>query len=146
MLPEACRPAWCLGASWLHVQPCWCASAGQSGAILHHSCTSSWRPSHIQTSLFLPPLQASLVQSRIKALERLGESEVVEEDPEFVFKFPPPDTVAPPIMGFNDVSAAGAYARHLSWAAKQLHGLCQTLCPCEGGGCCHTSLWGLTTL
>lgn len=47
--------------------------------------------------------RASLVQSRIKALERLGESEVVEEDPEFVFKFPPPDTVAPPIMGFNDV-------------------------------------------
>lgn len=68
----------------------------------------------MQTSLFPLPLQASLVQSRIKALERLGESEVVEEDPEFVFKFPPPDTVAPPIMGFNDVSTAGVCAGRLS--------------------------------
>ena len=85
----------------------------------------------MQTSLVLLPLQASLVQSRIKALERLGESEVVEEDPEFVFKFPPPDTVAPPIMGFNDVSAAGACACNLSWAAKQMHGVCHMLCPSE---------------
>ena len=85
----------------------------------------------MQPSLRLLPLQASLVQSRIKALERLGESEVVEEDPEFVFKFPPPDTVAPPIMGFNDVSAAGACARQFSCAARQLHGVCQMLCPTE---------------
>lgn len=77
----------------------------------------------MQTSLFPLPLQASLVQSRIKALERLGESEVVEEDPEFVFKFPPPDTVAPPIMGFNDVSTAGVCAGRLSQAAKQSHGV-----------------------
>ena len=30
--------------------------------------------------------RASLVQSRIKALERLGETEVVEDDPEYIFR------------------------------------------------------------
>lgn len=31
--------------------------------------------------------RASLVQSRIKAIERLGETEVVEDDPEYIFKY-----------------------------------------------------------
>ena len=30
--------------------------------------------------------RASLVQSRIKAIERLGETEVIEDDPEYIFK------------------------------------------------------------
>lgn len=30
--------------------------------------------------------RASLVQSRIKAIERLGEVDVVEDDPEYIFK------------------------------------------------------------
>jgi len=48
--------------------------------------------------------RAALVQSRIKALERMAEVEVIEEDPEYVFNFPdPPDPVSPPIIGFNDV-------------------------------------------
>ncbi|KAK9867268.1 hypothetical protein WJX84_007223 [Apatococcus fuscideae] len=47
--------------------------------------------------------RASLVQSRIKALERMADVEEVEEDPEYVFKFPEPDPISPPILGFNDV-------------------------------------------
>ncbi|KAK9827792.1 hypothetical protein WJX74_002330 [Apatococcus lobatus] len=47
--------------------------------------------------------RASLVQSRIKALERMADVEEVEEDPEYVFRFPEPDPVSPPILGFNDV-------------------------------------------
>ncbi|KAL4424205.1 hypothetical protein ABPG75_001506 [Micractinium tetrahymenae] len=50
--------------------------------------------------------RAALVQSRIKALERLAEREVevMEEDPAYIFRFPtPPDVVSPPILGFTDV-------------------------------------------
>ncbi|GIL87925.1 hypothetical protein Vretifemale_15973 [Volvox reticuliferus] len=49
--------------------------------------------------------RAALVQSRIKALERMAEVEVMEEDPEYVFSFPEPEgAAAPPIIAFNDVS------------------------------------------
>ncbi|KAK9804716.1 hypothetical protein WJX72_001738 [[Myrmecia] bisecta] len=48
--------------------------------------------------------RASLVQSRIKALERMADIETFEEDPEYVFRFPTPEFVAPPILGFTDVS------------------------------------------
>lgn len=34
--------------------------------------------------------RAALVQSRIKALERMAEVEVIEEDPAYVFNFPSP--------------------------------------------------------
>eukprot|EP00798_Chlamydomonas_sp_ICE-L_P006023 gene6023-12747_t len=45
--------------------------------------------------------RAALVQSRIKALERMAE---VEVDPEYVFSFPDPGAaIAPPIIGFHDV-------------------------------------------
>ena len=47
--------------------------------------------------------RAALVQSRIKAIERLGQAELVEEDPEYIFKFPAAEPVSPPILGFNDV-------------------------------------------
>ncbi|KAG2441206.1 hypothetical protein HYH02_010050 [Chlamydomonas schloesseri] len=48
--------------------------------------------------------RAALVQSRIKALERMAEVEVMEEDPEYVFNFPEPEgSAAPPIIAFNDV-------------------------------------------
>lgn len=47
--------------------------------------------------------RASLVQSRIKAIERLGQSELIEEDPEYIFKFPAAEPVSPPILGFMDV-------------------------------------------
>ncbi|KAL6757773.1 ABC transporter family protein [Haematococcus lacustris] len=51
--------------------------------------------------------RAALVQSRIKALERLADIEVMEEDPEYVFRFPDPgEVVNPPIIAFNDVSFA----------------------------------------
>mmetsp|Transcript_9139 Transcript_9139/g.17183 ORF Transcript_9139/g.17183 Transcript_9139/m.17183 type:complete len:776 (-) Transcript_9139:93-2420(-) len=49
--------------------------------------------------------RASLVQSRIKALERMAEVEVLEADPDYVFSFPEPESAPPPpIIGFNDVS------------------------------------------
>jgi ATP-binding cassette subfamily F protein 3 len=49
--------------------------------------------------------RAALVQSRIKALERMADVAVVEEDPEYVFRFPDPgEAISPPIIGFNDVS------------------------------------------
>ena len=47
--------------------------------------------------------RASLVQSRIKAIERLGQSELIEEDPEYIFRFPAAEPVSPPILGFMDV-------------------------------------------
>ena len=51
--------------------------------------------------------RAALVQSRIKALERMTEIEVIEEDPAYVFNFPTPtDLVSPPVLGFTDVDFA----------------------------------------
>jgi ATP-binding cassette subfamily F protein 3 len=51
--------------------------------------------------------RAALVQSRIKALERLADVEVMDEDPAYVFRFPtPPDVVSPPILSFTDVDFA----------------------------------------
>ncbi|WIA32674.1 hypothetical protein OEZ86_003475 [Tetradesmus obliquus] len=49
--------------------------------------------------------RASLVQSRIKALERMAEVQVTEKDPEYVFNFPEPQLagLSPPILGFHDV-------------------------------------------
>uniref|UniRef100_A0A061S0S1 ATP-binding cassette, subfamily F, member 3 n=1 Tax=Tetraselmis sp. GSL018 TaxID=582737 RepID=A0A061S0S1_9CHLO len=48
--------------------------------------------------------RASLVQSRIKALERIADVDLYEEDAEYVFNFPDPGTVEPPVMGFDNVS------------------------------------------
>ncbi|GAX81005.1 hypothetical protein CEUSTIGMA_g8440.t1 [Chlamydomonas eustigma] len=49
--------------------------------------------------------RAALVQSRIKALERMAEIEQVEEDPEYIFRFPDPgDGVGASVISFNDVS------------------------------------------
>lgn len=49
--------------------------------------------------------RASLVQSRIKALERLADVALVEDDPSYLFCFPtPPDAVSPPILSFTDVA------------------------------------------
>jgi len=48
--------------------------------------------------------RASLVQSRIKALERIADVELYEEDSEYVFTFPDPGMVEAPIMGFDNVS------------------------------------------
>ncbi|KAG1664619.1 hypothetical protein FOA52_004494 [Chlamydomonas sp. UWO 241] len=49
--------------------------------------------------------RAALVQSRIKTLERMADVEMIEEDPEYVFRFPVPDSmVAPPIIAFHNVS------------------------------------------
>ncbi|KAF8071383.1 ABCF3 [Scenedesmus sp. PABB004] len=48
--------------------------------------------------------RASLVQSRIKALERMAEVEVTEVDPEYLFTFPDPGAPpSPPLLGFHDV-------------------------------------------
>eukprot|EP00899_Mesostigma_viride_P014881 jgi/Mesvir1/23394/Mv21089-RA.1 len=48
--------------------------------------------------------RASLVQSRIKALERMTKIECVETDPEYVFRFPDPDEgPSPPVISFTDV-------------------------------------------
>ncbi|CAD7697954.1 unnamed protein product, partial [Ostreobium quekettii] len=48
--------------------------------------------------------RASLVQSRLKALNRMEEISVVERDAEYVFRFPNPGgAVAPPIVSFSDV-------------------------------------------
>lgn len=49
--------------------------------------------------------RASLVQSRIKALERLGHVDEVVNDPDYKFDFPTPDDrPGPPIISFNDAS------------------------------------------
>lgn len=48
--------------------------------------------------------RASLVQSRIKALERIGTVDAVLSDPEYRFEFPTPDDKPlPPIISFTDV-------------------------------------------
>lgn len=49
--------------------------------------------------------RASLVQSRIKALERMAETPTFERDPEYVFRFPDPGTaaVSANIISFVDV-------------------------------------------
>jgi ATP-binding cassette, subfamily F, member 3 len=49
--------------------------------------------------------RASLVQSRIKAIERLADVEQFEDEPEIKFHFPdPPDMPSAPIISFKDVS------------------------------------------
>lgn len=49
--------------------------------------------------------RASLVQSRIKALERLGHVDEVVNDPDYKFDFPTPDDrPGPPIISFSDAS------------------------------------------
>lgn len=50
--------------------------------------------------------RASLVQSRIKALERMAEIPTFIKDPEYVFQFPEAESngIAPPIVGFNEVN------------------------------------------
>lgn len=49
--------------------------------------------------------RASLVQSRIKALERMGHVDEVVNDPDYKFEFPTPDDrPGPPIISFSDAS------------------------------------------
>ncbi|KAG0454120.1 hypothetical protein HPP92_025424 [Vanilla planifolia] len=49
--------------------------------------------------------RASLVQSRIKALERMGHVDEVINDPDYKFDFPTPDDrPGPPIISFSDAS------------------------------------------
>ncbi|KAJ0907059.1 putative ABC transporter, AAA+ ATPase domain, P-loop containing nucleoside triphosphate hydrolase [Helianthus annuus] len=49
--------------------------------------------------------RASLVQSRIKALDRLGHVDEVVNDPDYKFDFPTPDDrPGPPIISFSDAS------------------------------------------
>ncbi|KAL9259154.1 ABC transporter F family member 3-like protein [Drosera capensis] len=49
--------------------------------------------------------RASLVQSRIKALDRLGIVDEVVNDPDYKFEFPTPDDrPGPPIISFSDAS------------------------------------------
>lgn len=49
--------------------------------------------------------RASLVQSRIKALERMGNVDEVVNDPDYKFEFPTPDDrPGPPIISFSDAS------------------------------------------
>ncbi|KAJ0966724.1 hypothetical protein J5N97_023641 [Dioscorea zingiberensis] len=49
--------------------------------------------------------RASLVQSRIKALERMGHVDEIINDPDYKFDFPTPDDrPGPPIISFSDAS------------------------------------------
>ncbi|XP_020112985.1 ABC transporter F family member 3 isoform X2 [Ananas comosus] len=49
--------------------------------------------------------RASLVQSRIKALDRMGRVDEVVNDPDYKFEFPTPDDrPGPPIISFSDAS------------------------------------------
>ncbi|XP_068640397.1 ABC transporter F family member 3 [Aristolochia californica] len=49
--------------------------------------------------------RASLVQSRIKALERIGHVDEIVNDPDYKFDFPTPDDrPGPPIISFSDAS------------------------------------------
>ncbi|KAL4651312.1 hypothetical protein ACB092_01G150900 [Castanea dentata] len=49
--------------------------------------------------------RASLVQSRIKALDRMGHVDEVVNDPDYKFEFPTPeDRPGPPIISFSDAS------------------------------------------
>ncbi|EPS74591.1 hypothetical protein M569_00164, partial [Genlisea aurea] len=49
--------------------------------------------------------RASLVQSRIKALDRLGSVDEILNDPDYKFEFPSPDDrPGPPIISFSDAS------------------------------------------
>ncbi|CAA7399078.1 unnamed protein product [Spirodela intermedia] len=49
--------------------------------------------------------RASLVQSRIKALDRMGHMDAIINDPDYKFEFPTPDDrPGPPIISFSDVS------------------------------------------
>jgi ATP-binding cassette, subfamily F, member 3 len=49
--------------------------------------------------------RASLVQSRIKAIERLGDVQLADRDPEYVFNFPFPEiSLTQDAVSFQDVS------------------------------------------
>ncbi|KAK7327220.1 hypothetical protein VNO80_31585 [Phaseolus coccineus] len=49
--------------------------------------------------------RASLVQSRIKALDRMGHVDEIVNDPDYKFEFPTPDDrPGPPIISFSDAS------------------------------------------
>lgn len=49
--------------------------------------------------------RASLVQSRIKALDRMGHVDQIVNDPDYKFEFPTPDDrPGPPIISFSDAS------------------------------------------
>ncbi|KAF5478030.1 hypothetical protein F2P56_004623 [Juglans regia] len=49
--------------------------------------------------------RASLVQSRIKALDRLGHMDEIVNDPDYKFEFPTPDDrPGPPVISFSDAS------------------------------------------
>ena len=48
--------------------------------------------------------RATLVQSRIKALQRMAEVRCLEDDPDTVFRFPEPAEATGQLISFNDVS------------------------------------------
>ncbi|CAG2103027.1 unnamed protein product [Medioppia subpectinata] len=50
--------------------------------------------------------RASLVQSKIKALERLEEVEAVEKEPDVIFRFPEPEALIPPILQLDEATFA----------------------------------------
>lgn len=82
----------------------WAAATQTARRCSSHSAT----PLHAVESILLQAFvdrfrynanRAALVQSRLKAIERLGEVEEVVDDPEYVFTFPQPGPVPPPIIG-----------------------------------------------
>ncbi|QDZ23211.1 ABC transporter [Chloropicon primus] len=50
--------------------------------------------------------RATMVQSRIKALKRMAEVSLTEEDPEYVFRFPDPGQITGSLISFDEVSFA----------------------------------------
>ena len=50
--------------------------------------------------------RATMVQSRIKALKRMAEVTLADEDPEYIFRFPDPGLVSGAMVSFNDVCFA----------------------------------------
>jgi ATPase subunit of ABC transporter with duplicated ATPase domains len=78
--------------------------------------------------------RAALVQSRIKALERMAEVHGLEEDPETVFRFPPPAEATGALMSFDDGArgrAACRAARLLPPAVPALHAHSARVQPCQ---------------
>eukprot|EP00887_Chlorella_sp_A99_P006972 scaffold2.g6972.t1 len=87
---------------------CWTALAGtRTGGFdrLSRGLPSPPSPHAFIDKFRYNAKRASLVQSRIKALERLADVALVEDDPSYLFCFPtPPDAVSPPILSFTDVA------------------------------------------
>ncbi|MED6149159.1 hypothetical protein PIB30_059784 [Stylosanthes scabra] len=78
---------------------------------LGYKIIDEWRPRSVGHSMsFIDKFRynakrASLVQSRIKALERMGHVNEIINDPDYKFEFPTPnDRPCPPIISFSDAS------------------------------------------